>query len=139
MLSVLINQLAKSAPPHQNVQLDLANCYEWVLVGYWGSHWIKGKLLMAPPWVVVRIRQDILSENILAHIKVLNKCNIFLLRIMIKRSNICVLRSKYLVLALQGNKIDQIDKNFLNEFYLLHIQSENLIAGISIIYWKTQY
>ena len=89
---------------------------------------------MAPPWVVVRIRQDILSENILAHIKVLNKCNIFLLRIMIKRSNICVLRSKYLVLALQGNKIDQIDKNFLNEFYLLHIQSENLIAGISIIY-----
>ena len=53
---------------------------------------------------------------------------------MIKRSNICVLRSKYLVLALQGNKIDQIDKNFLNEFYLLHIQSENLIAGISLIY-----
>ena len=38
MLSVLINWLAKSSLPPQNLQLDLANCYEWVLVDYWGFH-----------------------------------------------------------------------------------------------------
>ena len=87
-----------------NVQLALASWYEWVPVDYWGFHWIKGKLLTAPPWVVVRISWEVLSENILTHVKVLNKCNIFLLRIMIKRPNSSMLRSKYLVLALQGKK-----------------------------------
>lgn len=88
---------------------------------------------MAPPWVVVRISKDILNENILTHIKVLNKCNIHSLRIIIKRPNSSMLRSKYLVLALWGKKV-WIKWKQKFEFYLLHTYRENLILRISLIY-----
>lgn len=77
---------------------------------------------MAPPRVLVRISKDILNENILTHRKVLNKCNIFLLRIIIKRPNSSMLRSKYLVLALQEKKRGSNRNKNLNSTCSVHTE-----------------